>query len=121
MVAPPQSGALSIQSRLCRRSIQSEHFGSLALPVGEFLALEHGLEYWGISDHEQVKVTHPKLRQVTPCTSQRKLQGSVSETGLKIASENVTSSLCVWEWVPAFCVWLSCNRVASAKSQLSAE
>ena len=25
----------------------SEHFGSLALPVGEFLALEHGTEYHG--------------------------------------------------------------------------
>jgi hypothetical protein len=25
----------------------SEHFGSLALPVGEFLALEHGTEYAG--------------------------------------------------------------------------
>ena len=39
------------------RSIQSEHFGSLALPVGEFLALEHGLEFWDIADHEQVKVS----------------------------------------------------------------
>lgn len=29
------------------RSIMSEHFGSLALPVGEFLALEHGTEYAG--------------------------------------------------------------------------
>ena len=34
----------------------SEHFGSLALPVGEFLALGHGLEFWGIADHDQVKV-----------------------------------------------------------------
>ena len=25
-----------------RRTIMAEHFGSLALPVGEFLALEHG-------------------------------------------------------------------------------
>ncbi len=25
----------------------SEHFGSLALPVGEFLALEHGTEFDG--------------------------------------------------------------------------
>ena len=41
---------------VCCRSIESEHFGSLALPVGEFLALEHGLEYWGIADHDQVKV-----------------------------------------------------------------
>ena len=31
---------------LCR-TIMSEHFGSLALPVGEFLALEHGTEYHG--------------------------------------------------------------------------
>jgi hypothetical protein len=29
------------------RTIMSEHFGSLALPVGEFLALEHGTEYHG--------------------------------------------------------------------------
>jgi 5'-AMP-activated protein kinase regulatory gamma subunit len=29
------------------RNIMSEHFGSLALPVGEFLALEHGTEYAG--------------------------------------------------------------------------
>lgn len=29
------------------RTITAEHFGALALPVGEFLALEHGTEYWG--------------------------------------------------------------------------
>jgi len=29
------------------RTITPEHFGSLALPVGEFLALEHGTEYSG--------------------------------------------------------------------------
>eukprot|EP00210_Caulerpa_lentillifera_P004411 g4208.t1 len=29
------------------RTITPEHFGSLALPVGEFLALEHGVEYSG--------------------------------------------------------------------------
>lgn len=31
------------------RTITAEHFGSLALPVGEFLALEHGTEYAGYS------------------------------------------------------------------------
>ena len=41
---------------LKHRTMVSEHFGSLALPVGEFLALEHGLEYWGIQDHEAVRV-----------------------------------------------------------------
>ena len=39
------------------RTLVSENFGSLALPVGEFLALEHGLEYWGVADHEAVQVT----------------------------------------------------------------
>lgn len=29
------------------RTIMSEHFGALALPVGEFLALEHGTEFTG--------------------------------------------------------------------------
>ena len=29
------------------RSVMAEHFGSLALPVCEFLALEHGTEYSG--------------------------------------------------------------------------
>lgn len=33
------------------RTIISEHFGSLALPVGEFLALEHGTEYHGYAIH----------------------------------------------------------------------
>lgn len=37
----------------------AEHFSSMALPVAEFLALEHGTEYWGaaagvgkVHDHE---------------------------------------------------------------------
>uniref|UniRef100_A0A383WDK4 CBS domain-containing protein n=1 Tax=Tetradesmus obliquus TaxID=3088 RepID=A0A383WDK4_TETOB len=36
------------------RTIMAEHFGALALPVGEFLALEHGTEFQGYSHiHEQ--------------------------------------------------------------------
>uniref|UniRef100_A0A383WD30 CBS domain-containing protein n=1 Tax=Tetradesmus obliquus TaxID=3088 RepID=A0A383WD30_TETOB len=35
-------------------TIMAEHFGALALPVGEFLALEHGTEFQGYSHiHEQ--------------------------------------------------------------------
>eukprot|EP00884_Botryococcus_braunii_P005065 jgi/Botrbrau1/1455/Bobra.178_3s0013.1 len=30
------------------RTLVSEHFGSMALPVGEFLAKEHGTEFWGV-------------------------------------------------------------------------
>eukprot|EP01024_Parvocaulis_polyphysoides_P040039 TRINITY_DN3634_c1_g1_i6.p2 TRINITY_DN3634_c1_g1~~TRINITY_DN3634_c1_g1_i6.p2 ORF type:complete len:117 (-),score=25.71 TRINITY_DN3634_c1_g1_i6:309-659(-) len=36
----------------------SEHFGALGLPVGEFLALEHGTEYAGYGNfHEEVRQT----------------------------------------------------------------
>ena len=30
----------------------AEHFGAMALPVGEFLALEHGTEFWGVDRAE---------------------------------------------------------------------
>ena len=42
------------------RNIMSEHFGSLALPVGEFLALEHGTEYAGYAVTKDVSGTSPK-------------------------------------------------------------
>ena len=32
------------------RALTPEHFGALALPVAEFLALEHGTEYWGLGE-----------------------------------------------------------------------
>lgn len=40
------------------RSIMADHFGALALPVGEFLALSHGTEYaaYGI-EHQDVRDT----------------------------------------------------------------
>lgn len=43
----------------------SEHFGSLALPVGEFLALEHGIEYAGyiVGNPEDIKVRLYDLMQ----------------------------------------------------------
>lgn len=46
------------------RTIMAEHFGSLALPVGEFLALEHGTEYAGYArvsetdDEVQLSAAH---------------------------------------------------------------
>ena len=32
------------------RTIVAEHFGATALPVGEFIAFEHGTEFWGVND-----------------------------------------------------------------------
>eukprot|EP01023_Acetabularia_acetabulum_P029065 TRINITY_DN27435_c0_g1_i7.p1 TRINITY_DN27435_c0_g1~~TRINITY_DN27435_c0_g1_i7.p1 ORF type:complete len:384 (-),score=33.21 TRINITY_DN27435_c0_g1_i7:697-1848(-) len=38
------------------RTIMCEHFGALGLPVGEFLALEHGTEYAGYGNfHDEVR------------------------------------------------------------------
>lgn len=41
------------------RSIQPEHFGALALPVGEFLALLHGTVYVGYSAQTSAAAKHP--------------------------------------------------------------
>ena len=38
-------------------TIVAEHFGAMALPVGEFLALEHGTEFWGV-DRAELQVRH---------------------------------------------------------------
>jgi 5'-AMP-activated protein kinase regulatory gamma subunit len=34
------------------RTLSSEHLGALGLPTAEFLALEHGTEYWGVAHDE---------------------------------------------------------------------
>ena len=41
------------------RAIQPEHFGALALPVGEFLALLHGTVYVGYSAMTSSAAKHP--------------------------------------------------------------
>ncbi|GFR48334.1 hypothetical protein Agub_g10220 [Astrephomene gubernaculifera] len=41
------------------RNIQSQHFGILALPVGEFLALLHNTSYLGYSQRTSTQATHP--------------------------------------------------------------
>lgn len=38
------------------RTIMAEHFGALSLPVGEFLALEHGTEFQGYSRIQEQEV-----------------------------------------------------------------
>ncbi|KAF8058362.1 cysG [Scenedesmus sp. PABB004] len=48
------------------RSIMAEHFGALSLPVGEFLALEHGTEFQGYSHiHEQEVVASKGHKFIT--------------------------------------------------------
>jgi len=38
----------------------AEHFGALSLPVGEFLALEHGTEFKGYSHIHESEVVQSK-------------------------------------------------------------
>ena len=58
------------------RNIMSEHFGSLALPVGEFLALEHGTEYAGYAANHRASVDGPLGESPKP-----------SESGFKFARD----------------------------------
>ncbi|KIY91393.1 hypothetical protein MNEG_16571 [Monoraphidium neglectum] len=48
------------------RTIMAEHFGALALPVGEFLALEHGTEFVGYR-----RITHDRVMPTLSLTHAR--------------------------------------------------
>ena len=59
---------VSVPLTRLRRTIMSEHFGSLALPVGEFLALEHGTEYHGCG-RSWTRRSADAYTMNTPCAS----------------------------------------------------
>lgn len=44
---------------IARRGIQPDHFGVLALPVAEFLAVRHGTSYLGYSQQSSKEAAHP--------------------------------------------------------------
>ena len=60
----------------------SEHFGSLALPVGEFLALEHGTEYHGCGNRDYALLFPTGTLSGTACCAQVPL--TATRQGLKI-------------------------------------
>ena len=68
--------------------------------MGEFLALEHGLEYWGVADHEQVKVQG--LRMVAAALCMLACQRSsplgmiaCQSSSLCMLARHCSSSLCL--------------------------
>ncbi|KAK9829547.1 hypothetical protein WJX72_006411 [[Myrmecia] bisecta] len=70
------------------RAIVAEHFGSMALPVGEFLALEHGIEFWGVKADppgapEPPPEPHPYLKE-------RDLRRT-SSAGCKVGQQLITA------------------------------
>lgn len=61
--APVQTFPCACLAVLPHRSMQPEHFGSLALPVGEFLALLHGTSYVGYAATSSTAAKHPFFAQ----------------------------------------------------------
>jgi hypothetical protein len=53
------------------RGIQPDHFGVLALPVAEFLAVKHGTAYLGYSQQSSTSATHPFFASGPPSTGSR--------------------------------------------------
>lgn len=57
------------------RTIMAEHFGSLALPVGEFLALEHGTEYAGYVAQRETEPGTPRAARAQRFAADRARRG----------------------------------------------
>lgn len=53
------------------RGIQPDHFGVLALPVAEFLAVKHDTSYLGYSQHSSSSSRHPFFASGPPSTGRR--------------------------------------------------
>lgn len=53
------------------RGIQPDHFGVLALPVAEFLAVKHGTAYLGYSQHSSTSSKHPFFASGPPSAGRR--------------------------------------------------
>eukprot|EP01024_Parvocaulis_polyphysoides_P007421 TRINITY_DN12209_c0_g1_i1.p2 TRINITY_DN12209_c0_g1~~TRINITY_DN12209_c0_g1_i1.p2 ORF type:complete len:208 (-),score=43.56 TRINITY_DN12209_c0_g1_i1:418-1041(-) len=75
------------------RTILAEHFGSLSLPVGEFLALEHGTEYsgYGIYNQSDMKDAHGTHGHAfAKALDQRQHPGQEVGQNLIVCSKNET-------------------------------
>lgn len=73
------------------RTIVSEHFGSLSLPVGEFLALEHGTEYAGYA----IMKEETEAIEATPAAKfahDRNLRRRESNPGYEVGQQLITCS-----------------------------
>ena len=102
----------------------SEHFGSLALPVGEFLALEHGTEYHGCG-HSDRDVIEPQREaygvlvhrscaedtvvvvKLTECIDTRSARRPCDLQGYALAflgtRSTATAATALWRRRPALC------------------
>jgi 5'-AMP-activated protein kinase regulatory gamma subunit len=82
------------------RTIMAEHFGSLALPVGEFLALEHGTEYAGYAIQRDESSSPSAAMGSSPLPSSagfefvkdREMRRRESHPGAEVGQELITCS-----------------------------
>lgn len=65
------AGVLFLFFSLSCRGIQPDHFGVLALPVAEFLAVKHDTSYLGYSQHSSSSSRHPFFASGPPSTGRR--------------------------------------------------
>lgn len=70
------------------RCIQAEHFGALALPVGEFLALLHGTVYVGYSFSSSGAAAHPFFAR----GGAREQQQAASEKDIRLITCQVSTT-----------------------------
>lgn len=78
------------------RTIMAEHFGSLALPVGEFLALEHGTEYAGYAiqreDSTPMAASPPPSSAGFKFAKEREMRRRDSHPGSEVGQTLITCS-----------------------------
>ncbi len=79
------------------RAIQPEHFGALALPVGEFLALLHGTVYVGYSAFTSSAAKHPFFASAAGSS------GNESDVRILTALPNTTFRQVCWFGVGVAC------------------
>eukprot|EP00193_Tetraselmis_chui_P010495 CAMPEP_0177775112 /NCGR_PEP_ID=MMETSP0491_2-20121128/13907_1 /TAXON_ID=63592 /ORGANISM="Tetraselmis chuii, Strain PLY429" /LENGTH=374 /DNA_ID=CAMNT_0019293617 /DNA_START=316 /DNA_END=1437 /DNA_ORIENTATION=+ len=91
------------------RAITSEHFSSLSLPVGEFLALEHGTEYGGYAcattgvHTSNLPQEHQSSQDFARSRAQQRTPGA--DVGQSLI-------LCEKDWtLPRVMELMTCNRI----------
>jgi 5'-AMP-activated protein kinase regulatory gamma subunit len=68
------------------RGIQPDHFGVLALPVAEFLAVKHGTSYLGYSQHSSSSARHPFFASGPPSTGRRPADADAADADAAAAA-----------------------------------
>lgn len=75
-----------------QRGIQPDHFGVLALPVAEFLAVKHNTAYLGYSQHSSSSARHPFFASGPPSTGRRPAAADADAADADAASDGAAAA-----------------------------